>query len=132
MRPGGRRTQQRAEILRQLENAEGFQSAQQLHRLMCDRGAQVGLATIYRSLQSLANAGEVDVLQTEAGESIYRRCETKEHHHHLVCRSCGVTVELPSVEVERWASSIARVHRFSDVTHVAELFGLCGNCSTSS
>jgi Fur family transcriptional regulator, ferric uptake regulator len=130
MRPSGRRTQQRLEILRQLENAQGFQSAQQLHRLLGDRGAQVGLATIYRTLQSLADAGEVDVLQIDAGESVYRRCETKEHHHHLVCRSCGVTVELSSVDVERWATRIARVHRFSDVTHIAELFGLCRSCST--
>jgi Fur family ferric uptake transcriptional regulator len=129
---GSRRTQQRAEILRQLEVAEGFQSAQQLHRMMSDRGVEVGLATVYRTLQSLVVSGEIDVLHNERSESIYRWCKTSEHHHHLVCRSCGVSVELSSAEVESWASRLARLHRFSDVTHVAELFGICKRCSTST
>jgi Fur family transcriptional regulator, ferric uptake regulator len=129
---GGRRTHQRGEILRELEEAEGFQSAQQLHMSMSGRGIQVGLATVYRTLQALASSGDLDVLQNESGESIYRRCDSSQHHHHLVCRACGVSIELPSAEVESWAARIVRLHGFSEVTHVAELFGLCSNCSTST
>jgi Fur family ferric uptake transcriptional regulator len=128
---GSRRTEQREEILRQLDGADGFKTAQQLHRALVDRGAEVGLATVYRTLQALVARGEVDVLASETGESMYRRCATDSHHHHLVCRSCGRSVELSSVEVERWAARIARKHRFSGVSHVAEIFGVCERCTSS-
>jgi Fur family ferric uptake transcriptional regulator len=89
----------------------------------------VGLATVYRALQAFVASGEVDVVLNEEGEAIYRRCDSDGHHHHLVCRSCGLSVELPSEEVETWATKLARRHRFTSVVHVAELFGLCRACS---
>ena len=79
----------------------------------------------------LAEAGEVDVLRTADGEAIYRRCATGEHHHHLVCRSCGASVEVASDAVESWAASTAELHGFTDVEHTAELYGVCGGCSAS-
>jgi Fur family ferric uptake transcriptional regulator len=89
----------------------------------------VGLTTVYRTLQGLADAGEVDVLRTSGGEAIYRRCATGEHHHHLVCRSCGASVEVASDEVERWAATTAKLHGFTEVEHTAELYGVCGTCN---
>ena len=86
-----------------------------------------GLATVYRTLQRLADAGEVDVLRTEDGEAIYRRCSDS-HHHHLVCRSCGATVEVEGPTVERWTSSIAAEHGYADVSHTLEIFGTCPRC----
>ena len=127
-----RQTPQRTSIREELDSADGFQSAQDLHDEMKRRGTNVALATVYRTLQTLAAAGEVDVLRDESGETLYRRCGSSEHHHHLVCRGCGVSVELPSHEIETWASKVARRHRFTDVTHVAELFGTCIECSTRS
>ncbi|MEA2452310.1 MAG: Fur family transcriptional regulator, ferric uptake regulator [Actinomycetota bacterium] len=127
-----RQTQQRAAIFNALDDAEGFQSAQELHDEMNRRGTKVGLATVYRTLQTLADAGDLDVVLNESGETIYRRCESAEHHHHLVCRGCGTSVELPSQEIEKWASTIARRYEFTEITHVAELFGSCRACSTAS
>ena len=82
----------------------------------------VGLATVYRALQALADAGEVDVLRTDEGEAVYRRCSAG-HHHHLVCRECGRTVEVEGPAVERWADTVAAEHGFSDVAHTVEIFG---------
>ena len=48
--------------------------------------------------------------------------------HHLVCRSCGTTVEVTDPPVERWASRIAAEHGFADVQHQVEVFGTCANC----
>ena len=76
----------------------------------------------------MAAAGEVDVLRTAEGESVYRRCRSDDHHHHLVCRTCGRTVELPGDEVESWAANVAQAHGFSDTTHTVEVFGVCASC----
>ena len=87
----------------------------------------VGLATVYRTLQRLADAGEVDMLRTEDGEAIYRRCSDT-HHHHLVCRDCGATVEVEGPAVERWTRAIAAEHGYADVSHTLEIFGTCPDC----
>jgi Fur family ferric uptake transcriptional regulator len=128
---GQRRTRQRAEVERELDGLEDFVSAQELHRRLAARGADVGLATVYRSLQAMADASEVDVLRTDTGESVYRRCDVADHHHHLVCRECGTAVEIARPAVEAWAAEVASQHGFTDVTHVVENFGLCPKCSAS-
>ena len=126
--PRARSTRQRAAVSAALDEIEDFRSAQELHDMLKHRGDSVGLTTVYRTLQSLADAGEVDVLRTSDGEAVYRRCSSG-HHHHLVCRSCGSTVEVEGPAVERWANSIAAEHGFSDIAHTLEIFGTCGDCA---
>ena len=87
-----RSTRQRAAIADLLNETDGFRSAQELHDELRRRGQGIGLTTVYRTLQSMATTGSVDTLRTDTGESVYRRC-SEEHHHHLVCRACGATVE---------------------------------------
>ncbi|MEK8228596.1 Fur family transcriptional regulator [Oerskovia sp. M15] len=123
-----RMTRQRAAVAEALEDLPDFRSAQQLHELLRARGDAVGLATVYRTLQTLADGGDVDVLRTEDGESLYRRCERREHHHHLVCRSCGKAVEIDGPTVETWASQVGAAHGFTDIQHTIELFGTCEAC----
>ncbi len=127
--PTGRRTtRQRSALVSLLDELDGFRSAQELHDLLRHDGASVGLTTVYRHLQALADAGQVDVLRNDDGESVYRRCPTDAHHHHLVCRSCGRSVEIEGPEVEAWASQVSAAHGFTDVTHTVEVFGTCGDC----
>jgi Fur family ferric uptake transcriptional regulator len=121
-------TRQRTAVTRALASAEGFQSAQALHDAMRHAGDSVGLTTVYRHLQALADAGEVDVLRTDDGESVYRRCVADDHHHHLVCRLCGTTVEVTGPAVETWAEQVAKKHGFRDVSHTVEVFGTCKSC----
>ncbi|GAA3209206.1 Fur family transcriptional regulator [Oerskovia jenensis] len=123
-----RMTRQRAAVSEALEDLPDFRSAQQLHELLRARGDAVGLATVYRTLQTMADGGDVDVLRTEDGESLYRKCERSEHHHHLVCRSCGKAVEIDGPTVETWASQVGAVHGFTDIQHTIELFGTCEAC----
>ncbi|QDW63736.1 Fur family transcriptional regulator [Oerskovia sp. KBS0722] len=123
-----RMTRQRAAVSEALEDLPDFRSAQQLHELLRARGDAVGLATVYRTLQTMADGGDVDVLRTEDGESLYRKCERSEHHHHLVCRSCGKAVEIDGPTVETWASQVGSVHGFTDIQHTIELFGTCEAC----
>ena len=122
-------TRQRTAVSRALADADGFQTAQALHESMRRAGDSVGLTTVYRHLQALADAGEVDVLRTADGEAAYRRCGADDHHHHLVCRSCGATVEVTGPAVETWAAQVAKKHGFRDVSHTVEVFGTCRACS---
>ncbi|WP_344629637.1 transcriptional repressor [Streptomyces glaucosporus] len=127
----GRSTRQRAAVAAALSEVDEFRSAQELHDMLKHRGDSVGLTTVYRTLQSLADAGEVDVLRTDDGEAVYRRCSSGDHHHHLVCRHCGRAVEVEGPAVEKWADSIAEEHGFVDVAHTVEIFGTCGECAAA-
>jgi Fur family transcriptional regulator, ferric uptake regulator len=122
-----RATRQRRAVRDTLAELDDFHSAQQIHELLSRRGDRVGLSTVYRTLQSLADAEEIDVLRSDDGEALYRRC-SEGHHHHLVCRSCGRTVEVEGPTVERWADRVAAEHDFADVSHTLEIFGLCADC----
>ncbi|PPK94117.1 Fur family ferric uptake transcriptional regulator [Kineococcus xinjiangensis] len=126
--PQRRSTRQRSAVSAVLDEADGFLSAQDLHARLRARGDAVGLATVYRTLQALAEDGDVDVLRTDEGEAVYRRCSSG-HHHHLVCRRCGRTVEIEGPAVETWARRVATEHGFVDVQHVVEVFGVCGPCA---
>lgn len=125
-----RNTRQRSAVSALLDELEGFHSAQDLHAMLRDRGERVGLTTVYRTLQGLADSGEVDVMRPPGGEHLYRRC-SQGHHHHLVCRSCGRTVEVAGPAVESWAERVATQHGFVDVSHTMEIFGTCPNCAQS-
>jgi Fur family ferric uptake transcriptional regulator len=126
--PAVRSTRQRAAVTALLDELDDFRTAQEVHDLLRHRGDRVGLTTVYRSLQMLADSHEVDVLRTPEGETAYRRCSTG-HHHHLVCRSCGRTVEVDGPAVERWARTTADRHGFVDVGHTVEIVGTCADCA---
>ena len=125
---GVRATRQRGAITALLDTVEEFRSAQELHDELRRRGANIGLTTVYRTLQALAAADLVDMVRTDTGESVYRRCAAPHHHHHLVCRDCGSAVEVSGREVEAWAADVAAAHGFSEVSHTIELFGTCADC----
>ncbi len=123
-----RHTRQRAAVYALLQDVDGFHSAQELHAMLRERGDRVGLTTVYRTLQGMADAGEVDVMRPPRGEHLYRRC-SEGHHHHLVCRSCGRTVEVEGPAVETWSDKVAAAHGFTEVSHTLEIFGTCPDCA---
>ncbi len=125
---GVRSTRQRAAVIAALAEIDDFRSTQELHDYLRRKGETVGLTTVYRTLTALADASEVDVIVREDGESVYRRCSGS-HHHHLVCRDCGRTIEVAGPAVEKWADAIAAEHGFTDISHTLELFGRCPECS---
>ena len=125
--PGLRTTRQRTAVTRLLDNVEDFRSAQEIHEQLRRNGEGIGLTTVYRPLQTLADAGEIDMLRTDTGEAVYRRCSAH-HHHHLVCRHCGRTVEVEGPTVELWAEKVAAEHAFTDISHTVEIFGTCPAC----
>ncbi len=123
-----RNTWQREAVREALGTSEAFVSAQALHSALREGGSSIGLATVYRALADLATEGEADALQQD-GESLYRACTPGTHHHHLICRNCGLTVEIEADAVEQWARSVAAEHGFTEPNHVVDVFGLCADCS---
>jgi Fur family ferric uptake transcriptional regulator len=119
----------REDVRAALSDSEGFRSAQDIYADLRSAGSKIGLTTVYRALQSLSESGTVDSLRTDDGESVYRACETSGHHHHLVCRVCGRTVEVSGPAVERWAEAVATQHGFTGITHTVEVFGTCADCA---
>lgn len=123
-----RNTWQREAVRTALSENENFVSAQALHGALKNSGSSIGLATVYRALADLADEGEADSLQQE-GEALYRACTPGSHHHHLICRNCGLTVEIEARAVEDWARQVAAQHGFTRAEHVVDVFGLCESCS---
>lgn len=119
-----------------LNEASGFRSAQDVYAVLRANGESVGLSTVYRHLQSMADASLADVIHNPDGETTYRLCgestPAQHHHHHLVCRQCGHAEEVAGVAVERWADKVAQEYGFSDVNHTVEVFGICARCHADS
>jgi Fur family ferric uptake transcriptional regulator len=112
-----------------LADLPAFSSAQDIHAELRRRGERIGLTTVYRHLQVLSEDGSVDTIRDQSGETLYRRCETNAHHHHVTCRSCGRSVEVEGRAVERWADKVAAEAGFVDIDHTVEIFGLCPDCA---
>ena len=127
-----RNTWQRDRVRAALSDTQGFVSAQDLHASLRDDNTGIGLATVYRALATLAASGEADQLQSPEGEAIYRACSSDGHHHHLICRNCGTTVEIQATDVEEWAQRTARAHGFTRAEHVVDIFGLCAACTAAA
>ena len=114
-------------ILTALDSAGGFASTQEIHRLITGNGDRMGLTTAYRALGKLLEEKLIDVMRREDGESVYRLCGEL-HHNHIVCKTCGKTIEIDGGSVEKWAGAQAEAHGFHEVSHSAEIFGTCDSC----
>jgi len=121
-----RNTKQREEVWQALERTPRFVSAQDLHHVLRTSGSTIGLATVYRTLNALADEGSADALALE-GENLFRACSPG-HHHHLICRKCGKTEEIEATAVESWAREVASEHGFLDPQHIVDIYGTCGSC----
>ena len=128
--PIPRRTRQRAEIRDAVEASRTFSTSQEIHDRLRHDGSTVGLATVYRALQAMASNGEIDTIRTPDGQIAYRTC-TPGHHHHLVCRSCGRTVEIDLPGLEAQTRAIAGEYGFAEIDHEVEFFGTCADCTTA-
>jgi len=125
---GLRATPQRTAIVGELVREPNDVTAQELHdRLRARGGDAPGLATVYRTLTRLADAGVVDALTHHAGELCYRVCGD-DHHHHFVCSRCHRVVEIGDCRIDAWLDDLAGRHGFDVTGHRVELEGVCAGC----
>lgn len=124
-----RSTRQQSAILGVLHGIDEFKSAQEIHALLTKKKLKVGLATVYRTLQKMAEKEDIDAIKSINGETLYRHCGQNDgHHHHLICSKCGLTITVEGPAIENWTEKVAKENGFSEVSHKVDIFGLCKSC----
>jgi Fur family ferric uptake transcriptional regulator len=104
-------------------------SAQEIHALMRNMHPRApGLSTVYRSLELLVNAGLLQAVDLGDGERRYELVKPGEHHHHLFCESCGISIHLDECIIAKFEDTIRDDYGFRVKGHVLEIFGRCKNC----
>ncbi|MDO4913517.1 MAG: Fur family transcriptional regulator [Bifidobacteriaceae bacterium] len=121
-----RHTRQLDSIIDALRDEQDFVSVADLHKKLEDAGVKIGLATVYRRVQALADEKKLDSIMI-AGVQRFRLCNTAHHHHHLVCVQCGRTIEVEP-PLEEWVSKVTKQYGFIVQSHSIEIYGLCKDC----
>jgi Fur family ferric uptake transcriptional regulator len=122
---GLKTTQQREAIVDAFLRSSGHVALDDLLARARRTHPGVGLATVYRTVKLLEEAGLAASRQFESGHTLYEVAQGRAHHDHLICRQCGYIVEFESDEIERLQIAAARKMGFNVLSHRHELFGLC-------
>lgn len=128
--PMQRLTTQRQAILDLINTSNRHWDAEEVNRELSDRGQSIGIATIYRGLTALEEAGLIDSVQL-ADRKRYERAD-KSHHDHMVCTECGSIEEFSHQKIEALQEAAALEKGFELTGHQLVLFGRCANCKTES
>ena len=123
-----KQTQQRRKLIDQFLKLNTHIDAEMLHRKAKEIGLNVGLATVYRTLNLLEQAGLVEEHHFRDGRTLYELIPPNEHHDHLVCVRCGKVVEFENKGIEQLQDKVAKEHNFELTAHRLDLYGLCPVC----
>lgn len=120
-----KQTRQRRGIIELFINLNRHLSAEELHEEARRDGHNVGLATIYRTLNLLAEAGLAEQKSFGENRFVYEVATPGAHHDHIICIDCGAVIEFENDEIERLQERVAAMHDFRLKAHRLDLFGHC-------
>ncbi|GAB6058059.1 Fur family transcriptional regulator [Desulfonatronum parangueonense] len=106
-------------------------SPEELYNLVKQSDPQVGQATVYRTLKLLSEAGIAREVNFGDGVTRYEPTFGHAHHDHLICSSCGRSVEVIDNQIEKLQEQLAKDHDFTLTGHKMYLFGVCPECRRS-
>ena len=118
-----------------LDNPGEHLSAEDVHGLLRDKKAEIGLATVYRSLELLSNLGILQKMEFGDGCSRYEVNTTDpkaHHHHHLICTKCNKVIEFEEDLLDDLEQDICRKSGFKILDHQVKFFGICKECQADS
>jgi Fur family transcriptional regulator, ferric uptake regulator len=124
---GHRLTTPRQAIIRLVAPRHDHFSAQEVWDEVRAQYRGIGRATVFRTLDLLAELGVLNRIHTDDGCHRYTVCETR-HHHHLMCVECGTVMSLEAAGIEQQIRRMAGEANFELLTHHLELVGRCGAC----
>ncbi len=124
-RHGLKQTQQRKLIVSYFLQINAHIDAEALHRKVREDGHDIGLATIYRTLNLLTDAGLVEQQSFQDGRSVFEVATPDSHHDHLICTRCGQVIEFEDHEIEALQERIAAKFAMNLKSHRLDLFGTC-------
>lgn len=122
---GLKQTKQRQRIVELFIGLNSHTSAEDLHQAVKREGHNVGLATVYRTLNILVDAGLVEQKSFREGHFVYEVRTPGEHHDHLICLDCGKVLEFENPEIESIQDKIAIQYGFRLTHHRLDLYGRC-------
>lgn len=129
---GLKATTPRVRILELLEEGSSqHYSAEEVFKLLKDKGEDIGLATVYRVMTQFEAAGIVCRHRFEDGRAFFE-LNTGEHHDHIVCMQCGKVEEFVDNVIEQRQREIAEKAGFEMTDHCLYIYGLCSSCKSSS
>ena len=128
---GYRITPQRRELLEffyTLPEGEHL-SAEELHKELTSQQIKISLATLYRSLKFLLENGFIRELDFGEDHKHYELNSPGRRHHHIICNSCGKTIEFEDKNLYKYAAKIAKGQNdFEIKDYQFKIFGLCEKC----
>ena len=120
-------TPQRKSILKVFLQLEGHVPIDDLHKKIRSEDPTIGIATLYRTMKLLIDAGLAE-MHTFNERTTYERLYQVNHHDHLICKICGKTVEFEHPLIEKYQQEVCERHGFALKSHRMELFGICNEC----
>ncbi|HBA88961.1 MAG TPA: transcriptional repressor [Geobacter sp.] len=125
---GMKATPKRLAILEMLEGETAYASPEELWKRMRDRFDRLGLPTVYRNLEELAESGVLSKVIHPNRQLYYYFCSNREHHHHFVCLSCRKVQDIPSCGIEALEREVSKTVGGKVLSHILQLNGLCSGC----
>lgn len=125
-----RHTRSQERILRLMKGLNRPLSAQEMYVELRSQDQSMGLATIYRSLESLKLEGQVQARKLPNGESLYSLVQ--QDRHHLTCLQCGESVVIEDCPVHQLERQLQSDRQFKIFYHTLEFFGLCDQCQVTT
>ena len=123
-----KQSKQRNFIIEEFLKMDKHVSAEELHAHLKFSDQNPGLATVYRTLNLLREAGLVDQKQFTDGKSVFEVLLPGTHHDHLICLHCHKVIEFHNAQIEKLQEQIANEFGFTLKHHSLELFGTCTDC----
>jgi Fur family ferric uptake transcriptional regulator len=120
------RTRSQERVFHLLKTLNRAVSAQELFVELRRRDQSMGLATVYRALESLRLQGAIRARTLSTGESLYS--STQRDQHHLTCIHCNRSIPFEECPVHDLENKLERFHQFKVYYHTLEFFGLCDRC----
>ena len=120
------RTRSQQKVIEVLQELKKAISAQELYIELRNRKQNMGLATVYRSLEALKLQGELQVRLLPNGESVYS--SVNRDRHHLTCVNCNTSIPIEECPVHQLEKQLEGSHSFKVYYHTLEFFGLCDRC----
>jgi Fur family ferric uptake transcriptional regulator len=127
-REGLRFTRQRRCILEKVLRRGGHFDAEELHRELAAAGHDVSLATVYRTLSLLQEAGVLKEVLQSRDRAHYEVIYGHAHHDHMICVECGKVIEFCDERIEDLQRRICREYGFQTLDHRMGIRGVCSKC----
>ncbi len=104
-------------------------SAQEIFVALRQDQQRVGLATVYRALETLRNQGQIQAVDLGESQSYYQVLPSDGHtQHHLICTQCRRVIPLSKCPVHELEEALSHQHNFVIDYHVLEFYGICSDC----